>query len=420
MGVGNPRSHKILEIYQDIEEFYNDCKIKQLKKGIRLTENELKFLSETNLSDISFVTEIYNRYRAKYITIEDEEYPQELRNIDNPPLILFVVGDISHLEDELLFTVVGTRKESLYGRRACELICSELCVSGFSIVSGLANGGDTTAHKTALKCGARTYAFLACGLDVDYPYEKASLKNAIYKNGAVITEFLPGERPYGKNFHIRNRLMSGISVGTLVVESPSGSGTLITAHSAAYQGKDVFAVPAGIFWINSVGIIELIQDGAKPVKNGLDIIEDYLTRYPDKIKIPAKKENLKAIYDTNKRLGLTDENSEQAVTNPETKTVRKKAKKELKEAGKEAIKKGNIAGVVETIEPLDNRIEASGLKDNPIAKEIVNALSKSSSTVDELADNSEYSFSDLSMMTAKLEMHGIIKSSSGDRIELIK
>ncbi len=419
MGVGNPRSHKILELYDDIAEFYEDCKNKKLKKGVRLTENELRFLHETDLSDISFIFEIYNKYHTKYITIEDELYPQQLRNIENPPLVLFVVGDISHLEDELLITVVGTRKESLYGRRACELICSELCVSGFSIVSGLANGGDTTAHTTALKCGARTYGFLACGLDVDYPYGKSSLKNAMYKNGAVITEFLPGERPYGKNFHIRNRLMSGISVGTLVVESPNGSGTLITAHSAAYQGKDVFAVPASIFWINSAGIIELIQDGAKPVRNGLDIIEDYLTRYPEKIKIPDKKENLRAIYETNKRLGLTDQNAEQAVISPEVKNVRKRAKKELKEAAKEAIKNGQIPNET-PVEPLEKRLENSNLKDNPIATEIINALGDNALTVDELADNSNYTFSDLSMMTAKLEMYEIVKKAPGNRIELIK
>ncbi len=421
MGVGNIRSHKILEIYDDIAEFYDDCKHKRIKKGIRLTENELRFLYETSLSDIQFVMQKYDKFRAHYITIEDELYPQQLRNIDNPPLVLFVVGDITHLEEELLITVVGTRKESLYGRRACELLCSELCVSGFSIVSGLANGGDTTAHITALKCGARTYGFLACGLDVDYPYGKAPLKNAVFKNGAVITEFLPGEAAYGRNFHIRNRLMSGISVGTLVIESPRRSGTLITAHCAANQGKDVFAVPAGIFWINSAGIIELIQNGAKPVKDALDIIEEYLGRYPEKIKIPENKINLNQIYEVNKRLGLTDENSPQAIGQADYEKVRKDAKKELKQAGKQAVggQKTQEQKSDADIKSVYQKLSERNLdKDENIVK-IVEQLEKSSHTADEISELTGIYTSQILICTTKMELAGVIKKHPGNRIELI-
>lgn len=421
MGVGNIRSHKILEIYDDIAEFYDDCKNKCIKKGLRLTVNELRFLYETNLSDIQFVMQKYDKFRAQYITIEDELYPQQLRNIDNPPLVLFVVGDITHLEEELLITVVGTRKESLYGRRACELLCSELCVSGFSIVSGLANGGDTTAHLTALRCGARTYGFLACGLDVDYPYGKASLKNAIFKNGAVITEFLPGEAAYGKNFHIRNRLMSGISVGTLVIESPRRSGTLITAHCAANQGKDVFAVPAGIFWINSAGIIELIQNGAKPVKDALDIIEEYLCRYPEKIKIPDNKINLNQIYEVNKRLGLTDENSPQAIGLDDYEKVRKEAKKELKQAGKQAADSKKVQDEKPGINinsVYDKLSERKLDKDENIIK-ITEQLKNSSHTADELSQLTGISTSQILICATKMELAGVIKKHPGNRIELI-
>lgn len=417
MGAGNPRSHKILELYDDIAQFYDDCKNKCFKKGLSFTEKEVRLFYETDLSDIKYVFEAYNRYHTQYITIEDELYPKYLKNIDNPPLVLFVVGDISRLDDELLITVVGTRKETLYGKRACELICSELCVSGFSIVSGLANGGDTTAHITAIKCGARTYGFLACGIDVDYPYGKAGLKNAIYKKGAIITEFLPGERPIARNFHIRNRLMSGISDGTLVVESPSGSGTLITAHSAAYQGKDVFAVPAGIFWLNSRGIIELLQDGAKPVKDGLDIIEEYLMRYPEKIKIPEKNENLKQVYASNQNSSIVDPNVEQAVTDQEALQVRKKAKKELKEAGKDAIK-GKKVITQAVIEPIIDRLEVNNLSNNEFALEIVSLLKNDALTVDELMEKSKLDSTEISKMATKLEIYGIVRKNHGNRIEL--
>lgn len=418
MGVGNQRSHKILEIYDDIAEFYSDCKNHCIKKGIRLTENEIRFLCETDINDIAFVFEKYRKYRAQIITIEDELYPQQLRNIDNPPLILFVVGDITHLDDELLFTVVGTRKESLYGRRACEVICSELCVSGFSIVSGLANGGDTTAHMTALKCGGRTYGFLACGLDVDYPYGKSNLKNAIYKNGAIITEFLPGTKAFAENFHIRNRLMSGISVGTLVIEASKRSGTLITAHNAVNQGKDVFAVPASIFWKNSAGIIELIQSGAKPVKDALDIIEEYIDCYPEKIKIPSKRVNLTQIFETNRKLGLTDDNSPQAIGQQEYQKLRKEAKKELKQTGKEAVKGITDERSVETLS-LNEKLLQNNLNHNENILKIISLLEKSALTTDELSEKSGISTAQIMICTTKMELAGIVKKTFGNRIELI-
>ena len=418
LGAGNPRSVKILEMYEDIAEFYSDIKSKKLKKGIKLSSDELRFLYETDLSDIEYVFDKYSKFKAQTITIEDDLYPKALKNIDNPPLVLFVVGDISGLDDELLLTVVGTRKESLYGKRACELICSELCVSGFSIVSGLAKGGDTTAHITALKCGARTYGFLACGLDIDYPYNKANLKNAIFKNGAVITEFLPGMEPLKENFRIRNRLMSGMSVGTLVVESPKRSGTLITANHALNQGKDVFAVPSGIFWYNGVGTNELIKNGAKPVKDALDIIEEYLDVYPEKIKIPDKKLNLREFYEANRKSGLSDANSLDAVDD-EYKQKVKEAKKELKSAAKEAIKtKDN--NEPKQIEPLEKRLEKSGLAGNENVVKIISCLENEPLTLDELSDKTNLPSNVLMVSTTKMELAGIVKKLSGSRIELLK
>ncbi len=419
MGVGNVRSHKILELYDDISEFYDDCKNHCVKKGVRLSEKEINFLCNTSLSDMDYIYEKYNRYHTQYITIEDELYPQQLRNIDNPPIVLFVVGDISHLEDELLITIVGTRRESLYGKFACRTLCAELCASGFSIVSGLANGGDTTAHNTALKCGARTYGFLACGLDVDYPKDKAALKNAIFKNGAIITEFLPEERGYADNFHVRNRLMSGISVGTLVIESPKRSGTLITAHHAANQGKDVFAVPGGIFWINGIGTFELIKNGAKPVRSGLDIIEEYIYLYPDKIKIRDDQENINRILDINKELKEQDENSRYSIDSKELSKIKKQADKEFKQIGKDAIK-GKLIEQNNTAQiPLSERISGSNLNDNENVKKIISHIEKAPLTVDEIADLTDIPTMQIIISITKMELAGIVRKIQGNKIELI-
>lgn len=180
----------------------------------------------------------------------------------------------------------------------------------------------------------------------------------------------------------------------------------------------MFAVPAGIFWLNSRGIIELLQDGAKPVKDGLDIIEEYLTRYPEKIKIPEKNENLKQIYATNRSLGLTDANKEQAITDQEMLHVRKKAKKELKEAGKEAIK-GSRAISQENIRPISAKLEANNLSNNKVALEIVSLLENNTLTVDELMEKSESDSNEVAKMATKLEVYGIVRKNHGNRIELI-
>ena len=424
MGVGNPRSHKILEIYDNIAEFYSDCKAKVVKRGISLTPTELSFLYETDTEDIAYVFKEYKKFFTQYITIEDELYPQQLKNIDNPPLILFVVGDITHLEEELLLTVVGTRKESLYGRRACELICSELCVSGFSIVSGLANGGDTTAHLTALKCGARTYGFLACGLDIDYPYGKASLKNSIYKHGAIITEFLPGTKAFPQNFHIRNRLMSGLSVGTLVVECPKRSGTSITANAALNQGRDVFAVPHGIFWKNGAGITELIQNGAKPVKDALDIIEEYIDVYPEKLNISNKKVSLNRFIEINRKLGLGDENSSQAIDDGEFKQARKTAVNELKNAGKDMVKNGMSLKEYSAVpnkdsKTIEQKLKDTNLENNSDALKLIDILDENGLSADEIAEKTNLTASKIMVLMTKLELAGIVDKLPGNRIKLV-
>ena len=413
LGEGNPRIHSIFEYYDDIAEFYNDCHNNLVVKHLNFSVDELRKLVNTTLDDIQYVFEKYKKFHTQYITIEDDLYPRQLRNIDNPPTILFVVGDISRLDDELLLTVVGTRKESMYGKKACELICSELVYAGFSIVSGLAKGGDTTAHLTALKCKGRTYGFLACGLDVDYPYGKSELKNAIYKNGAIITEYLPGKEALPTNFRVRNRLMAGISEGTLVIEAAKISGTFITAHAAVDQGKDVFAVPSGIFWRNGAGVIKLIQNGAKPVKDALDIIEDYIDRFPEKIKIPKTNINLLQLFEANRNISLAENSANSDI---EIKEIRKKAEKELKKSAKESIKNADkqIDGDL-----LSSKLKAFGLENNSDAEKIIEILKCGNASIDELTNKLNVPNKNISVIITKLEIAGIIEKHPANIIELI-
>lgn len=217
------------------------------------------------------------RLREKKIEcyfLDDNNYPENLKKIDNPPFVLYVKG-IIRPEDDLSISVVGTRKMTGYGGQVTESLITELVGAGLTIVSGLARGVDSMAHKAALKAGGRTIGVLACGLDIVYPPENISLvKEIINGHGAVISEFPLGMQPMPGSFPARNRIISGLSLGTVVIEAPEKSGALITARHAVEQGREVFAIPGPITSPNAAGPAHLIKMGAKLVFNIEDILEE--------------------------------------------------------------------------------------------------------------------------------------------------
>lgn len=208
-------------------------------------------------------------------TLDDERYPTLLTQIPDPPPLLYIKGEILPMDDKAL-AIIGTRKATTYGQKVTERIAIALANSGVTIVSGLARGIDATAHKFTLKSGGRTIAVLGNGIDQVYPRENKKLADEIvkYEQGALITEYPLGTPPNAKHFPSRNRIISGLSLGVLVVEAPEGSGALLTAHNAAEQGRDVFAIPGNISSPNSRGTNQLIQDGAKLVMYPHDILDE--------------------------------------------------------------------------------------------------------------------------------------------------
>ena len=203
----------------------------------------------------------------------DDGYPASLARIDDPPVVLYVRGSLTRA-DSLALAIVGTRKASAYGRDVAGHFARQLAERGVTIVSGLAHGVDAAAHRGALDAGGRTLAVLGSGADVIYPYDHKALAQSITEQGAVLSEFPIGAQPDRFNFPRRNRIISGLSLGVLVVEASEKSGALITASLAAEQGKDVFAVPGNIFSDHSAGVNKLIQDGAKPVMTVNDILDE--------------------------------------------------------------------------------------------------------------------------------------------------
>lgn len=204
---------------------------------------------------------------------QDQSYPARLKEIYDYPPLLYVRGTILP-EDDWCLAVVGTRSASVYGRQVTEELISDLIGNRITIVSGLARGIDAVAHHSALAAGGRTIAVFACGLDLVYPSEHAGLAQSIMENGALISEYPLGTRPKADYFPRRNRILSGLSLGVLVVEAGGKSGALLTAQHALEQNREVFAVPGSILSPTSQGTNHLIQEGAKLVRNATDILEE--------------------------------------------------------------------------------------------------------------------------------------------------
>lgn len=203
----------------------------------------------------------------------EDDYPASLRNIPDLPAVLYMKGDIIP-EDYLALAIVGTRMPSDYGRIVTEKLTVGLAKKGFTIVSGLARGVDTIAHKTSLKQGGRTIAVLGSGIDKIYPPENKKLAETIFENGAVVTELPCGSDPDAVNFPKRNRIISGLSLGVLITEAGEKSGALITTNAALEQNREIFSVPGSILSHKSLGNNKLLKEGAKLVQNEEDILEE--------------------------------------------------------------------------------------------------------------------------------------------------
>ena len=211
-----------------------------------------------------------------FITINDDIYPECLKEISDPPEKLYYKGNLELLKSEKMIAVVGTRNPSSYGKLCCEYMIKKMSKADITIVSGFAKGIDSIAHKTSLITGTKTIAVIASGLDIVYPASNLSLYREIEEKGLILTEYEPGTKPFKGNFPQRNRIIAGLSKGVIVVESKDRGGSLITADLALEYNRDVYAVPGDIFSEYSKGCNNLIRDAkAKSLSNIKELLEDY-------------------------------------------------------------------------------------------------------------------------------------------------
>ena len=288
-GVSNQAVLALLRHFGSPEDvFYADTGEILLTEGI--TREQAKALEDHKLNKADKILADCQRLGLRILTIQDAEYPGRLQNIYDPPCLLYVKGRLPAIDEEAAVAVVGTRDCTPYGVACAEKLGYGLSSGGAVVVSGLAKGIDAAASRGALRAGGVTVGVVGNGLDVHYPYESRYLYEDIAAAGALLSEYPPGTEPAGSHFPARNRIISGLSLATLVVEAPERSGALITAETALEQGRDVFAVPGPIDAPASVGCNRLIRDGAGLVSDAWDILREYAGRFPEKLKQDEARE----------------------------------------------------------------------------------------------------------------------------------
>ena len=280
--------------------FYADAGEILLTEGI--TREQAAILEDHRLDTADRILADCQRLGLRLLTIQDAEYPGRLKNIYDPPCLLYVKGRLPAFDEEVAVAVVGTRDATPYGISSAEKLGYGLAKGGAVVVSGLAKGIDAAATRGALRAGGVTVGVAANGLDVHYPWENRYLYEDVAAAGVLLSEYPPGTEPLKTNFPVRNRILSGLSLATLVVEAPERSGALITADTAVEQGRDVFAVPGPIDAPNSVGCNRLIREGAVLTADAWDLLQEYEARFPDKLRREeARKEPEKLGYEVRQK-----------------------------------------------------------------------------------------------------------------------
>jgi DNA processing protein len=270
--IGPKRLAQLLNWFGDLSSAWQASEAQLIQSGLEKqpTANLLHVRKQIDLdSELAKIAKV----GARLITLADDGYPTLLKKLPDAPTVLYVRGSVKP-DDHHALSIVGTRKATSYGKDAAYHLAKQLAGQGVTVISGMAHGIDSAAHRGALDGGGRTIAVMGCGVDVIYPSDHHKLAQQIMGCGALISEFPIGMHPEARNFPRRNRVISGLALGVLIVEAPDKSGAMITASIAADQGREVFAVPGNIFNPMSVGTNRLIQDGAKLVMNVSDVLDE--------------------------------------------------------------------------------------------------------------------------------------------------
>ena len=282
-GMGDKMKCALLSHFEDPEAVYFAPEL-EFERFEELTPSAVESIMDKELSECEQILARCRELGIHILTFRDAAYPNRLKNIPDPPMVLYYKGTLPEFDELPVIGVVGTRKASVYGLTTAKRLGYQIAACGGTVVSGMATGIDAVAMKGALTAGGTVVGVLGCGADVVYPLSNRWLYADTQKYGCILSEFPPGTPPVGRNFPRRNRIISGLGCGVLVVEAPEKSGALITARLSAEQGRDVFVVPANIDVESARGSNALMRDGAIPVSSGWDILSKYRWQFPGKVR----------------------------------------------------------------------------------------------------------------------------------------
>lgn len=388
----------VLDAFSDAEDVY--CATQEDYRQIEgLTQEEVGSLMDKNLTSAEEILRQCIDKQIKICLFSDEIYPQRLKHIIDPPLVLYYKGNLPAMDQLPVIAAVGTRGASAYGLQVARRMGYQIAGCGGTVVSGVAKGIDAMAMQGALLAGGTVVGILGCGVDVVYPASNRELFADIIRSGCLISEFPPETPPYKWNFPRRNRILSGLSNGVVVIEAPHGSGALITAKQALEQGRDVFTVPGNVDMPTFEGSNALLREGAIPARDGWDVIGEYEMLYPQIIhKADAEPGKMYDAGEEEKSLKLAQE-----IVSPgkKQKSHRKKEKKPIDKEVKQPY--SDVKGILPSLPDTQ--------------RQIVELLTRER-LVDEIIAETSLPAAKVSAALTVLEIKGIVRRLPGKRIVL--
>ena len=408
-GLGDRGCMTLLSRFADAEEIYfaGPGEYAQVEG---LSKEAVSSLQDKSLLGAEKIVADCRREDIRILTWQDALYPSRLKNIPDPPVVLYYKGQLPEVDALPVIGVVGTRKASAYGLTTAKRLGYQLALCGGVIVSGAASGVDTMAMRGALTAGAPVIGVLGCGANVVYPPTNKALYADTQSQGCLLTEYPPGTPPFGWNFPRRNRIISGLACGVLVVEAPDNSGALITARRAADQGRDVFVVPGNIDVLTCKGSNALLRDGAIAVSSGWDVMSEYASAFPGKIHQSAQGANQTAYPD---EVQAQSEEPEKPVLKvaQTPKTPKGKTRRSLFGKKKE-IDNPPSAAYIDAEAPLPPL--------NPEEEKLVTLLRQKVELVDDLMAAAQMPAGQVLATLTMLEIKGVVTRLPGKRVTLKK
>ena len=396
----------LLRHFQDPEELYfADSGALDPVEG--LTQEAKESLRDKNLTEAEKILETCRQKRIHLLTIRDAGYPSKLKNIADPPVLLYYKGALPDFDGNPVISIVGTRKASAYGLTTAKRMGYQIGRCGSIVVSGMAKGIDAMAMSGAMTAGETVVGVLGCGADIVYPLSNSALFRDTEDHGCILSEFAPGTPPMAYHFPKRNRIIAGLSNGVLVVEAPEKSGALITARQALDQGRDVFVVPGNIDVSSFEGSNQLLRDGAIPVFSGWDAVSEYEVLYPDKIQKSTAPSRQSAYPDEVLQASETDKFPAKVAQ----KVLRPEKKPSKQEKDKKKVIDNTASSPYSDVNDTIPKLSAE-------EKIIVAALKDGERLVDDIIAETGMTTGKLLATLTMLELKGVIRRLPGKRISL--